>query len=236
MKFQLSAKILVPAVTVVILIVASAAVFFFVRYRQAQEKLNNPTLAARAETERLLWAVGRLMELPTGEEPTVATVTDAGKLKEQPFFQNSQNGDKLIIFTGAKRAILFRPSSGKIIDVAPINLGTGSATLQTSPSPETTSAKVALLNGTTTVGLTRKYETQLKQVIPGIEVVLRDNAKKRDFAKTILVDITGNKTTQAGTLAQTLGISLDKLPEGENASAAAGGSADFLIIVGEDKK
>jgi len=30
--------------------------------------------------------------------------------------------------------------------------------------------------------------------------------------------------------------SLDKLPEGESASPPAGGSADFVIIVGEDKK
>jgi len=218
--------------TVITLASVATAIFFYAKYQSTLTTMSNPTEAASLETKKLLDTVGRFMELPSGEEPTVATVTDSERLKEQQFFANSQNGDKVIIYTGAKRAILFRPTTGKIIDVAPINLGTSSATLQTTPSPQTTSVKVAILNGTTTVGLTRTYETELKTKAPGVQVVLRDNAKKQDYTKTILMDITGSKGADAAALAQSLGISVEKLPEGENASV----SADFLIIVGEDKK
>lgn len=226
-----SKNLLILAIAGIIALVSLVAAFYF--YTQNQKTLatmGNPTEFARLETEKLITAVGRLMELPIGEEPTVATITDHEKLKSQQFFANSQNGDKVIIYTEAKRAILYRPGTNKIIDVAPINLGTESATLQTTPSQNEVSAKVALLNGTTTVGLTRTYETELKTKTPGVQVVVRENAKKQDFAKTILVDISGTKTALANTLARSLGISVEKLPEGENASV----SADFLIIVGED--
>ena len=64
---------------------------------------------------------GKLIDLPN-ETPTVATVTDSKKLKDQPFFSKVENGDKVLIFTKAKKAILFRPSTNKILDVAPLTI------------------------------------------------------------------------------------------------------------------
>ena len=34
--------------------------------------------------------VGKLMVLPVGEQPTIATVVDPAKLKDQPFFSNAK--------------------------------------------------------------------------------------------------------------------------------------------------
>lgn len=77
----------------------------------------------QSEAKQLVARVGQLMELPE-ESPTVATVANAEELKKQePFFKNSVNGDKVLIYTSIKKAILFRPSTGKIIEVAPINIG-----------------------------------------------------------------------------------------------------------------
>ena len=93
-----------------------------------------------------------------------------------------------------------------------------------------------LLNGTTTAGLTKTYEEELKSKAPNLQVILRGNARFQKYPKSMLIDITGNNTEQAANLAKALGILLDLFPEGENASAAAVESADFIIILGEDKK
>ncbi len=111
--------------------------------RKENERLSNPTEAAKAATERLVTEVGRLVQLPTGEAPTIATVSDAAKLKSQTFFAKAQNGDKVLIYTQAKRAILYRPSTDKVIEIAPVNLGanqtsnTGSSGVQPDQSSQT---------------------------------------------------------------------------------------------------
>jgi hypothetical protein len=97
------------------------------KYDQANKEATrlsaNPQEAARKEVQELAEKVGKLMVVPTNETPTLATVSDASKLKNQAFFTKAQNGDKVLIYTQAKRAILYRPSTNKIIEVAPVNLG-----------------------------------------------------------------------------------------------------------------
>src|SRR3989338_1207282 len=114
----------------VIVVIAIAGTVYFVRLKPEILGLTSGTVNTQAEVESLVSEVGKLMELP-GDQPTVATVTDVEKLKSQPFFAKSQNGDKVLIFTEAKRAILYRPSSRLIIDVAPVTLGSeGTASAQ----------------------------------------------------------------------------------------------------------
>lgn len=64
--------------------------------------------------------VGKLVALPVGEEPTVATISDLTPLQDQPFFKDARIGDKVIIYKEAKKAILYRPVQKKIITVAPL--------------------------------------------------------------------------------------------------------------------
>lgn len=78
--------------------------------------------ASLDEIQSLISEVGKLIELPPGETPTLATVTEAEKVREQPFFQNAENGDKVLIYANAKKAYLYRPSAKKIIEVGVINL------------------------------------------------------------------------------------------------------------------
>ncbi len=56
--------------------------------------------------------------------PTVATVSDPAKLQGQTFFANAKVGDKVLIYTNAKMAYLYDPISNKLINVAPLNIGT----------------------------------------------------------------------------------------------------------------
>ena len=109
-----------------------SAGYFFYRYQQVQ---NN---SSEAQVRGLKGAVAEIMELPD-EEPTVATVTDPTKLSGQPFFQKAQMGDNVLIFTKSKKAILYRPSIKKIIDVTTIQSVPSSspaAFVAPSPSPE----------------------------------------------------------------------------------------------------
>jgi len=66
-------------------------------------------------------AVGKLMDLPA-EKPTVATVRDVTKLSGQAFFAPAKNGDKVLFFNTAKKVILYRPETNKIINIAPISI------------------------------------------------------------------------------------------------------------------
>ncbi len=222
---------IIGAAFVVLAIIPS--IYFYSQYQQAQARLNNPTLFAAQEAKKYIDEVGKLMVLPSDETPTVATVNDKDKLKNQPFFANAENGDKVLIYTSAKKAILFRPSIDKIIEVAPINIGstaTASAT-QASASPTPAQITFVLRNGTSTIGLTRKYEVELKSKVQGATVVDADNAKNKDYTKSFLVDVTGTKADQASQIAQELGLTVSPLPSGESTP-----SADFLIILGADKK
>ena len=75
---------------------------------------------AQKEIDMLVMAVGKLIELPNDEVPTIATVLDKDALKEQLFFAKAENDDKLLAYTKTMQAILYRPSVNKIINVAPI--------------------------------------------------------------------------------------------------------------------
>jgi|SRR3989344_5799275 len=96
--------------------------------------LGNSASKELSEAADLVEKVGKLIDLP-GETPTIATVTDLTQLSDQPFFKNAQNGDKILIFTEAKKAILYRPSTNKIIETAPLILPTPSK----APTPTTIS-------------------------------------------------------------------------------------------------
>lgn len=88
--------------------------------------------AAANEAQSLVTEVGKLVILPEGT-PTVATVTDAEKLKkDQPFFKNAQNGYKILVYE--KKAYLYDPVNKKIVEVAPVN-SSSKATASSSPKP-----------------------------------------------------------------------------------------------------
>ncbi len=85
-------------------------------------KLTDPQAAAQAEAEDLAKQISVFLELPKDETPTLATVSDVTKLQEQLFFQKAQNGDRVLVYAQAQRAVLYRPSTKKVIEYAPVNL------------------------------------------------------------------------------------------------------------------
>jgi hypothetical protein len=231
-KIKLKKEYIIGGILLILAIIPS--IYFYTRYKEAQSRLANPTQFANDEAKKLVAAVATLMTLPSDETPTVATVNDKEKLKDQPFFANTENGDKVLIYTNAKKAILYRPSINKIIDVAPVNIGpaaTGSAQLAPSATPAIAKTKIVLRNGTSVVGLTKKFETELMAIVKNVEVTDRDNAKKKDYEKSLIIDIKGDKSAEVAQLAKELNLIISELPEGEATPAS-----DFLVILGSDKK
>jgi hypothetical protein len=138
-KSSLASKILI----VMVIIFGGTALYFYSQYASLK---TDPAKNTKAETDKLVSQVSRLIILPTSEDPTVATVTDVEKLKDQPFFANAKNGDKVLIYTQAKKAILFDPVANKIVEVAPINIGDSTKAKTSTPKPVTT------INASTTSG------------------------------------------------------------------------------------
>lgn len=84
----------------------------------------HPELSSTEQATALLAKVGELIQLPN-EQPTMATINDAASAKEsQPFLVNAENGDTLIVYPNAQQAIVYRPSTNKLITVGPVNAAT----------------------------------------------------------------------------------------------------------------
>ncbi|TSC89039.1 MAG: Uncharacterized protein G01um10143_420 [Parcubacteria group bacterium Gr01-1014_3] len=102
-----------------LLVVLTGTTYYF--YSQYQRF--RPNKSARQESADLIAAVGRLIVLPVGEEPTIATVSNPDRLRDQVFFANAQAGDKVLIYAIAQKAILYDPDEDKIVEVAPLSIG-----------------------------------------------------------------------------------------------------------------
>lgn len=116
---------IVIIVLLVVIVGLGAGGFYF--YKKYQDLKKNPDRVTQEETKSLTQKVGALMNLPS-EDPTIATVMDKEKVKDQPFFTSAENGDKVLLYVNAKKAILYRPSTNRIVEVAPIFTDTATPT------------------------------------------------------------------------------------------------------------
>lgn len=126
---------LVLFVLVIALAGYAGAYYYYTQYTKTKIVLDNPQVASQNEVKTVTDQLSKIYELPKGEEPTVATVLDKEKLKDQPFFAKAENGDKVIIYTKSQLAILFRVSANKIINVSPVSLQAAQQSPAGSPSP-----------------------------------------------------------------------------------------------------
>ncbi len=115
-RFYLTSKNIILALTILLVLSLGGSIYFY-------QKANvDPQRVAKRELDYAIAAIGRIMVLPTNETPTLAIVSDPEKLRSQPFFANARKGDKVLVYTLARKAILYDPSQNKIVDVAPLNL------------------------------------------------------------------------------------------------------------------
>lgn len=111
--------------------------------KKENQRLSDPQEAAKSEAETLKRKISLIIEVPADEEPIIDKVVDVEKAKKQsPFFANAQEGDRLFRYQKAKKAILYRPSTNKIIEVAPLSVdkttqpAPASAPQEPAPAPD----------------------------------------------------------------------------------------------------
>lgn len=134
-NFNLQRNQLIIAAAVILgLLILGVGGYFYYQSQKGQN-LTNVQQGSPEEVNKMVEEVGKLMELPQGEVPQVATVTDVTQLQNQPFFQRAKNGDKVLIYQASGKAILYDPQAKKIIDVTVINLNPQpQATQEATPS------------------------------------------------------------------------------------------------------
>lgn len=89
------------------------------------------------EVDQILAKIENVLELPKTEVPSLATVTDPSKLKNQAFFAAAEVGDRVLLYTEAGRAVLYRPKTGKVIEVGPFVLTNPSSNPLITATPPT---------------------------------------------------------------------------------------------------
>lgn len=119
--------------TLVILSVGGllASLYFYVStYRiqhisEISDNVEQPMESQSETNEQVIARVATMIVVPSGETPTIATLDDLTQVKDQVFFSKAETGDKIIVYLGAKKAILYRPSTKQIIEVGPLEVREG---------------------------------------------------------------------------------------------------------------
>lgn len=104
-----------------LIVVFVGLTYGYVSTRNQLNDLKNPAAKSNTEASKLVARISKTVDLPSGT-PTLATVKDASKLKGQAFFANAKNGDKVLIYQDYNRALLYRPSTNKVIEFSQVSL------------------------------------------------------------------------------------------------------------------
>jgi heme/copper-type cytochrome/quinol oxidase subunit 2 len=194
-------NIIISIALVIIAIALAALTFYF--FRQYQNIKKNPNQVAQAEIDAVVANVGRIIDLPKDETPTLATVQDKDKLKDQPFFAMAENGDKILIYTKAKKAIIYRSKENKLVNVGPIVI-----------DPKTLPQLAIVDAGGDVNGVVKKISDKFAD---NVSIASSATAKSKNSVKQITVlDITGKSGELASQIASEIGGTVSNTyPAGE---------------------
>jgi len=208
-------------------VLVMVAIFFYFQYQKMAtelKKIKSQTTTQGTNTDevkKLVTEISKVARLPQDETPSVATITDVSKLKDQPFFKDAKNGDILLVFQNSGKAILYDPKEKKIVDIT---------SLANTPAFNQ-QFKVAIRNGTTTSNLVSKLEEELKNTLGVINIVSKENANKNTYEKTIVIVLNKQAQEFASNVARSINAQIEQMSEDEPKP----NDADILIIIGKDR-
>lgn len=187
-------------------------VYTFARYRDPGER----------EARLIELKIDNKILLPQGL-PALATVEDATKINRGGVLAGAKNGDKLLLYYDAGKAILYRPDAGRVVAIGPIVLDASASQVK--------GTRVVVRNGSGDDKKLASAITLLNDRYREANIAEPEDASRNDFPKSIVIDLTkdGSKAQFTGAITELLGAQKGILPQGESEP-----DADILIIIGKD--
>jgi hypothetical protein len=180
--------------------------------------------AGKKEMRQVQKAVSKLVLTPTDEEPSLATVTDKSQLTDAFLKQNTENGDKVLIYPKAAKVYVYRPAIKRVVAIGPLALDASAAQVQ--------GARIVIWDGSGNKAKAQALRDKLASNYPSAKVETAvGTAKRQDFPKTIAIDLT--KDEKYDLITNIMGLAQAQrgvLPVSETAPS----NADVLVIVGRD--
>lgn len=165
--------------------------------------------AAQTANQRLISAVSQRAVIPADEIPSISTVVDESKIDQQ-FLKNARKGDKVLLYFQSGQAVVYRPSTGQIVNMGPLD------------APK---SRVFIRSGAANADTAAITEQITK--LQDYTIVSSDTSPQPNYTSTQVIDVSGNRPDVARRLASDLHAKVTDLPAGETRP-----DADVLIIVG----
>ncbi len=109
-------------VVILIVVLSLSAAFYFWNDAQNAKSQTPEAVAAKnqEESKRVIQGLDAILLTESEDAPTVARIEDPAVLQKanEEFYKNAQAGDYLVLYP--QRAIIYRESENRIINVAPI--------------------------------------------------------------------------------------------------------------------
>ena len=166
----------------------------------------NPVLSQ----DELIISISKQLNISGDPNPAILTVIEKEKTN-QPFLEESQDGDKVLLYYKSQKAVLYRPAEAKIIK-------SGSFTPP--------AAKIQLRQGSSVEKRLTDVEALVSKVA-NTKISTRDASTLNNYTQTVVVNVTGRYDNEAVAVAKALGTTLRTVPQIESIP-----DADILVIVG----
>ena len=205
----LSNPAIVALLTMIITLLVVGAVYYAKHHKSPISQLN-----------QVIAEVSKDIYLPTGETPALAVVTNPSQLQGS-LSSVAKKGDDVLVYEKNSEVIVYRPSTGKIVTVEPVILGS-------QPNPDIT-VSIAVLNGSGNVNTMQSFISSLYRQYPNLNLVYKDTAP-RLFPTTIVFG-----ATVGDSLAEQIGKSLN-IQAGQAPLGISNNLATLTFIIGQDYK
>ena len=197
----------------------------------------NNELLSEDDILALVTKISKHIMLPVNEEPTIATIVDAEQLsQDQAFYSNVKDGDKVLIYMNAQKALIYRESEDLLINVGPVYTNESKEESSTEEILEESVIEqseepiiIEIRNGSKTAGVAGDLKIKLSENEYYNIIDIGDANEKTYEGYTIINLTTGNKDLQLNSLLSDMGVAeVDtELPEGIEET-----EAEILIIIG----